>query len=290
MSSWLFRPRLLALGALALAVPAAIAAAVPGGPARAASPANAFVQTNLISNRTDQGAKVVDADLQNPWGLAFGPTTPLWSANNNKGNATLYSIAAGGKTAGKVGLTVGVPGGRASTSDGSSPTGQVFNPTSDFVVSSKSGKGAALFLFSSESGQITAWNPTADPISGGNSAAQLEYSSRTAVYKGLAIGSTKAGNFLYASNFHDGTVDVFNSAFKRVHLRGQFRDVFMPRNYAPFGIQEINGLLYVTYAQQNAQKHDDVAASATASSMSTPTTGSWCTASRPAARWTARGA
>jgi uncharacterized protein (TIGR03118 family) len=92
----------------------------------------------------------------------------------------------------------------------------------------------------------------------GASTATLEFSSKTAVYKGLAIATTAAGTFLYASNFHDGTVDVFNSHFQHVRLAGHFRDRFLPRGYAPFGIQEIGGFLYVTYALQDAARHDDV--------------------------------
>jgi uncharacterized protein (TIGR03118 family) len=202
---------------------------------------------------------VVDPGLQNPWGLAFGPTTPLWVADNNSGLATVYSINAGGTVAKKAPLTVTVPGGRVSTGDGSSPTGQVFNPTTGFVVTTSAGSGPADFIFSSESGQITAWNPMADPVTNGASTATLEFSSKTAVYKGLAIATTSQGTFLYASNFHDGTVDVFNSAFQHVRLAGNFRDRFLPRGYAPFGIQEIDGFLYVTYAQQDAARHDDVA-------------------------------
>jgi len=260
MSSRFLRPRSFAVGVLAVALPAAVAvAAIPGGSALASSAGNKFHQTNLISDRGDQGAQVVDPNLQNSWGLAFSPTSPLWVADNNSGVATLYSINVGGTTAAKVPLTVTLPGGRASTGDGSSPTGQVFNPTSGFVVTSKAGSGPGLFIFSAEAGQISAWNPVADPVVAGASTAQVEFSSRTAVYKGLAIASTRHGTFLYASNFHDGTVDVFNSRFHLVHLRGGFRDRRLPAGYAPFGIQEIRGFIYVTYALQNAAKHDDVA-------------------------------
>ena len=262
MSVRFSRPRSLAAGALAVAVPAAVAlaVAVPGGAALASGPGNEFHQTNLISDLTNQGAQVVDKDaLKNPWGLAFGPMTPLWAADNNSGLATLYSITPGGATASKVGLTVTVPGGRASTNDGSSPTGQVFNPTSGFVVTTPAGSGPGLFIFSSESGQITAWNPMADPVVKGASTATLKFSSPTAVYKGLTIATNDDGTFLYASNFHDGTVDVFNSQFQLTHLEGDFTDPRLPPGYAPFGIQNINGLIYVTYALQNAAKHDDVA-------------------------------
>jgi len=93
----------------------------------------------------------------------------------------------------------------------------------------------------------------------GHATAEVKFSSPTAVYKGLAIAKADGRDFLYASNFHDGTVDVFNARFKLVHLEGHFRDRNLPPGYAPFGIQELHGLLYVTYALQNAAKHDDVA-------------------------------
>lgn len=261
MRSRFSRPWSVTARVLAVAVPAAVAAAIaiPTGPALASGPGNDFHQTNLISDLSNQGAQVVDPNLQNSWGLAFSPTSPLWVADNNSGVATLYSINAGGTQAAKVPLTVTLPGGRASTGDGSSPTGQVFNPTTGFVVTTPAGSGPGLFIFSAEAGQISAWNPVANPVVNGASTATVEFSSPTAVYKGLTIATTDGGTFLYASNFHDGTVDVFNSGFQLVHLAGDFTDPRLPPGYAPFGIQNINGLIYVSYALQNAAKHDDVA-------------------------------
>ena len=245
----------------ASAVGLAMAAAVAAAPAGAASAApdshnhhagEEFRQTNLVSDRTDQGAMLVDPALKNPWGLALSATSPIWVSDNNAAVATLYSIGAGGASVTKVGLTVAVPGGRAG--DGPSPTGQVFNGGAGFVVTSATGSGPARFIFDSESGQITGWNPAA-----GATVAQLVFSSPTAVYKGLTIATSDAGTFLYASNFHDGTVDVFDSTFHQVQMPGGFTDRSIPKGYAPFGIQELNGLIYVTYAKQNAEKHDDVA-------------------------------
>lgn len=247
------------LGAGALSAAAVTAISLPAGAASHAVTGNDFHQTNLVSDLSNQGAALVDPTLQNPWGLALSATSPLWVSDNNSGLAPVYSIPPGGTSVTKVGLTVTVPGGRASTSDGSSPTGQVFNGTTGFVVTTAAGSGPAAFIFDSESGQITAWNPTADPVAAGASTATLEYSSPTAVYKGLAIAATDQGTFLYAANFNSGAVDVFNSSFQLVNLLGSFSDPRMPAGYAPFGIQEINGLLYVTYAKQDAAKHDDVA-------------------------------
>src|SRR6266581_2383579 len=195
MSSTLSRFRSFATGVLAVAVPSAL----PHGH----GPENEFRQTNLVSNLNTVGAQVVDPNLKNPWGLAFGPTTPLWVADNGTSIAGVYPVSPAGPTAQPSALNVTLP-----PAD-SAPTGQVFNPTGDFVVTSKTGMGPALFIFSSEGGQIIAWNPKADPIVNGASTAQTEVSSKTAVYKGLAIASTRFGTFLYASNFHDNRVDVF---------------------------------------------------------------------------------
>src|SRR6266487_1109073 len=255
MSSTLSRVRLFATGVLAVAVPAALAVSVaaPAASARTHGTHNEFRQTNLVSDLKTVGAQLVDPNLKNPWGLALGPTTPLWVADNGTSVATVYTVSPGGAMVSNFGLTVTLP-----PAD-SAPTGQVFNPTGDFVVTSKAGMGPALFIFSSEGWQIIAWNPKADPIVNGVSTAQTEFSSKTAVYKGLAIASTRFGTFLYASNFHDNRVDVFNTRFHRVHLFGDFRDRHLPDGYAPFGIRAINGFIYVTYALQNAEKHDDVA-------------------------------
>jgi uncharacterized protein (TIGR03118 family) len=139
----------LAAGLIAVAVPASAAAAAHG--ARPASDhGNEFRQTNLISDLSNQGAQVVDKNLLNSWGLASGPTTPLWVADNNAGVATIYTINDGGTMAANTGRVVTLPGGRASTNDGASPTGEVFNPTTGFVVTFKAGSGPALFIFSAE--------------------------------------------------------------------------------------------------------------------------------------------
>ena len=232
----------LAVGAVTVLSVGSVAAV----PASAAA-ANAFRRVNLITDSATlvPDASLVDPNLKNPWGLALGPATPLWVADNNAAAATLYNIPSGGLTASKVPLDVSIPGGRPATGDGPSPTGQVFNAGSGF--------GGSKFIFSSESGQITAWKPS-DGATG-----ELKYSSPTAVYKGLTIASGFEGTFLLATNFHDGTVDAFNTNFQKVDLFGGFRDPSIPAGYAPFGIQAINGFVYVTYAQQNDEKHDDVA-------------------------------
>jgi uncharacterized protein (TIGR03118 family) len=254
MSSRLPRFRTLAVGVLAIAIPAALAVApAASASGRSHGPQNEFRQTNLVSDISG-AAQLTDPNLKNAWGLAMGPTTPLWVADNGTSVSTLYTISPGGGMAQPFPLTVTLP------PMDSSPTGQVFNPTSGFVVSSKAGSGPALFIFSSEGGQVIAWSPKADPVMNGASTATVEYNSPVgAVFKGLAEASTRFGTFLYATDFHNGRVDVFDSRFHLVRLPGSFRDRHLPRGYAPFGIRAIDGLIYVTYAQQNAERHDDVA-------------------------------
>ena len=208
-----------------------------------------FHQTNLVSNLSTVGAQLVDPSLKNPWGLAAGPTTPVWVADNGTDVATIYPGAVNGSPIVKAGLAVAVPGG--------APTGQVFNPTADFVAGAAPAKSPARFILSTENGSIVAWNPAAPPNPQATTA-EVEYTNPTAVYKGLAIAATLNGSFLYASNFHDGTVDVFDAKFKKVASPGGFVDASLPAGYAPFGIQNLHGLIYVTYALQNAERHDDV--------------------------------
>jgi uncharacterized protein (TIGR03118 family) len=232
------------------ALSAGAASRAATGADSATMPHNEFIQTNLVSDRTDQGAQIVDPNLLNPWGLAFSATSPLWVANNNSDTATIYFVPAGGTSVTKAGLTVTMPGGRASTGDGPSPTGQVFNGSAGFTLTTATATSPAAFIFDSEGGQITGWS--------GKTGALVEFSSPTAVYKGLTIATTNAGTFLYAANFNAGTVDVFNSSWQQVQMLGDFHDPHLPADYAPFGIQEIDGLIYVTYAEQDAAKHDDV--------------------------------
>jgi uncharacterized protein (TIGR03118 family) len=205
---------------------------------------NEFRQTNLVSDLSTVGAQIVDQNLKNPWGLAASPTSPLWVADNNGNVATVYPGHVNGSPITGPVLTVPIPG--------DAPTGQVFNPTQGFKVNSPSGKQPAAFIFSSESGRITAWS-----MGDGTGPAHVKFTSSTAVYKGLAIWVGRHGALLYASNFHDGTVDVFNSRFHSVHLHDAFQDHRLPDGYAPFGIQQIHGRIYVSYAKQDVDKHDD---------------------------------
>jgi uncharacterized protein (TIGR03118 family) len=234
---------------LTLCLVTALVALAPAAGAAAAQPGNAYHQTNLVSDLPGM-AQLTDADLVNPWGLAFSPTSPAWVADNGTGKATLYRGFVNGSPIQKVPLVVSIPGG--------APTGQVFNPTSGFVVRSGDSSGPAVFIFDSEAGLVTGWNPGVPPPPP-STQAQVGASVPQAIYKGLAIASTTTGTFLYAANFHQARIDVFDSSFNLVHLSGSFQDPAIPPGFAPFNVQALGGLLYVTYAKQDAAAEDDVA-------------------------------
>jgi uncharacterized protein (TIGR03118 family) len=208
-----------------------------------------YAQRDLVSD-VDGMAEVHDASLVNAWGLAFGPTTPAWVADNGTDVSTLYSGAAGGTPVAKLPLTVSIPGG--------APTGAVFNGSTGFVVRSGMSAGPARFLFSSEAGTITGWNPAVPPPPP-STRAQTAVTVPGAIYKGLAIAETASGPQIYATDFHGGKVDVWDANFAPVRHPGAFQDAAIPRGYAPFGIQTVSGGIVVTYAQQDADAEDDVA-------------------------------
>src|SRR5438128_88262 len=197
-----------------------------------------YTQHNLVSDGAVP-ADLIDLSLVNAWGLVAGPTTPWWVANNGTATSTLYTVA--GPQVAKV-LTVPVQ---------NDPTGVVFNAGTGFVVNGS----PAHFLFASEDGTISGWvSPAVTP----HAVVVIDDSASGAVYKGLALASTSTGDFLYTSNFRAGTVDVFDSGFHPVHIPGGFTDSDLPEGYAPFGIRNIAGVIYVTYALQDTAKHDDV--------------------------------
>jgi uncharacterized protein (TIGR03118 family) len=220
-------------------------------------PSTSYVQTNLVSD-TPGMAQFTDPNLVNPWGIAYSPTTPgnpggpFWISDNNAGVSTIYN--GDGSTA-LPAVTIPPPAGSAAGALGT-PTGVVFNNTSGFVVSQNGTSGASTFIFATEDGTIAGWNQSVNA----SSAITVVDNSKNptaadgAVYKGLAM----AGNFIYAADFRHGTIDVFDQNFKPVTLTGNFTDPKIPAGFAPFDIQNIGGKLYVTYAEQDAAKHDDV--------------------------------
>jgi uncharacterized protein (TIGR03118 family) len=209
----------------------AAAAMLAAAPAASAQTIGRYDQTNLVSDQSGKG-QLVDKNLKNPWGLAFGPSTPAWVANNGKDNATLYAGAVNGSPVTQPALVVTVPDG---------PTGQVFNGGSGFMV----GSAPAHFLFSNEKGAIYGWSTGTD--------AQKVASASGANFKGLAI----MGDKLYATDFKNARVDVWDSSFKQVRKRGAFVDKQLPDRFAPFGIEAVGSRLIVTFAKQNKDGDDD---------------------------------
>ena len=214
-------------------------------PLFAAPVAAQYEQVNLVSDIPGRAANT-DPQLLNPWGVVNPPGGPLWVSDNNAGVSTLYQ---GNGT--KQSLVVIIPPPAGSTGS-ATPTGVVWN-TRGFVVSKGANSGVAAFIFDTEDGTISGWNPTVDPT---HAILKVDNSAKGAVYKGLALGSNSSGTFLYATNFHDGVVEMYDSTFAFVK---SFTDPTLPPGYAPFGVRNIDGNLYVTFALQNAAKHDDVA-------------------------------
>ncbi len=208
--------------------------------------AQQFKVTNLVSDGSVP-AVTVDLSLINPWGMSYAPTGPFWVSDNNAGVSTLYDGSGS-----KIGLTVNIPPPAGGSGSGT-PTGQVFNASSHaFQVTKGANTAAAVFLFATEDGTIAGWSPTVDGV---NAILAVDNSSEGAVYKGLAIAHTDHANFLYAANFRAGDVEMYNARFQLVKA---FTDPTVPAGYAPFNVQNLGGTLYVTFALQDAAKHDDV--------------------------------
>jgi len=186
-----------------------------------------------------------DPQLVNAWGLAARPTSPWWVADNGSDASTLYDSSGN-----KQSLAVTVGGG---------PTGEVSNPTTQFIVHSGTAAGPALFIWASEDGRIRGWNPNVPPPPPSTSSEiAVDNSAAGAVYKGLAIAVTGAGPLLYATDFHNGKVDVYDGSWSPVVIPGAFVDPKLPKHYAPFGIQAIGTRIFVTYGKQDATAHDEV--------------------------------
>lgn len=219
-----------------------------------------YKQTNLVSDGAVTAViPTPDASLKNPWGLTRSSTSPWWVANNGTGTSTLYDGTGTARP-----LVVTIPA--ASGTDPGVPTGAVFNGTPAFELAT--GK-PAVFLFVTEDGTVSGWNPGVD-----GTHAVVKATIPGAVYKGAAIASWHGSWFLYATNFAKGRIDVFDSTFKLLPMGGghnvnghhdgegdedhRFEDRRIPRGFSPFGIQDIGGDLYVTFAKRDPVTNDDV--------------------------------
>jgi len=198
----------------------------------------AYTNEVLVSNGATTAA-FTDPNLVNGWGIAFNPTAFVWVSAADSGKATLYD-----GTGKPQQLVVTVPGPNGAAGH---PTGIVFSGGMDFVVSNGTTNGPARFLFATEDGTIAGWAPNVDAT---NAVTAVDNSGEKAHYTGLALSGDGTTHLLYAANFHTGKVDVFDGTFKPTQVAGGFTDPKLPEGYAPFGIQAINGDIYVTYAKR----------------------------------------
>src|SRR5688572_10617248 len=216
----------------------------PPGPV----PQSTFISTAVVSNGSVAGT-IVDPNLVNPWGMAVAPGGPIWVANNATQTATAYDGA------GNLQLVVSLP---ASARGPASATGMVFNATIDFAISNGVVSAPAQFIFDGEGGTLMAWSQAVDPA---NAMIVYDDGAGGAVYKGLAIASNGIANLLYAADFHNGKVDVFDAQFQKTTVSGGFVDPQLPLGYAPFGIQAVQlegaTLIVVTYAQHTPDNLDE---------------------------------
>lgn len=237
---------------------------------------DAYVVTPLVSNVAGAAPKV-DGVLQNAWGIAFSPAgSPFWVNDNATGCSTLYD---GEGTKLSLQVVIPLPGNvipagacrpvfhnNPPNPAPAAPTGMVWNASAAFLVPGTTIPAA--FIFATEDGTLSAWagglNPANNAVIAVDNSAVPSVANH-AVYKGLASGVNKKGLFLFATNFRSGRIDVFgpsggaNGRYMSTTTDGGFMDPHMPAGFAPFGIANIDGDLFVTYAQQDDQKHDDVA-------------------------------
>jgi uncharacterized protein (TIGR03118 family) len=230
-----------------ITVVAALVALVPASGAAGAvhrGGSNSYREAKLVADEAGE-ARHQDPNLVNAWGLAAGPMTPWWVADADANVSTIYSHLGVA-----VPLVVGVDGG---------PTGLVYNGGPGFVVSDGTDSGPSVFMFATEEGTIRGWNPEVPPPAFSDSTfVVVDRSGEDANYKGLAIASPYGGDRLYAADFHNARVDVFDAEFNPVDRPGAFEDPGIPAGFAPFGIQNIHGTLFVTYAKQDADAEDEV--------------------------------
>jgi uncharacterized protein (TIGR03118 family) len=208
-----------------------------------------YVQTNLVSDNALPGTRT-DANLVNGWGLAHGAKGPWWVSAAEQGVSIAYD-GAGASAA----PNITIPPAAGDTE--ANPTGAAANDSKAFAISSGGKTAPSLYLFVTENGTISGWNPAVDST---NAILTVDNSKVGAIYKGGAIGVRKDRHFFFAADFHNARVDVFDAKFKPVTLKaGAFTNSHLPPGYAPFNITNIGGRLYVTYALQDADAHDDVA-------------------------------
>ncbi|HXS35337.1 MAG TPA: TIGR03118 family protein [Flavipsychrobacter sp.] len=204
---------------------------------------HSYEQVTLVSDVSGFGASRTDPNLLNPWGIAIAPNGAFWIATNHSGSALIYN-----KKGNQVHMPVDIP--LNGVAHGASPTGIVFNNTEGFIIPSVHERSR--FIFVTEDGIVTAW------ASGDSTIKVVDRSASGTVYKGLALVNDGSESHLYATDFHNAKIDVYDEKFHLV-TGITFSDPGIPTGFAPFNIQYIDGKLYVTYAKQKPDKMDDLA-------------------------------
>jgi len=219
----------------------------------ASARADTYSWTNFQSDIAGV-AQHTDPNLVNPWGMAVSSSSngTIWVSDNGTGVSTLYRQNGTANP-----LVVQIPT-AARNRDVGNPTGQVRNTTSFFQVTKNGNSAPAFFIFVSEDGSISGWNPTLD---GTHAIIAVDNGTNRgvnrAIYKGATLGVASGHNFLYATDFHTGKVHTFDENFNQVNPNG-FTDPNLPAGYGPFGIRNFNNEIFVTYAKQDAKREDDV--------------------------------
>jgi uncharacterized protein (TIGR03118 family) len=236
-------PIRLSLIRWAMILPVSAALALP-------AMAQHYKQTNLNADQAGV-ATLTDPNLVNPWGMSRSSGSPWWVSDNGTGLTTLYDGTGAAKS-----LVVTIPTGNADLSATGTPTGTAFNSASPgFALAT--GEPAA-FLFVTEDGTISGWNPGVSATS-----AVIKVNTKSeSVFKGMTLASMESDGavawFMYVADFRKGRVAVYDSSFHHVEMDDAFRDDSIPDGFAPFNIMNIGGDLYVTFAKQDAAKHDEV--------------------------------
>lgn len=204
---------------------------LPSGGDRAVA---SYIQKNLVSDTASNHATKLDSTLVNAWGIAINPNGIFWINANGTGLSEVYDMNGVPKRP-----PVTVP----------FPSGIVFNNTADFIIPATS--EVSKFIFASEDGKLYAWS------SGDSARTVVDRSTAKSVYKGIELANDGSANFLFATDFHNGKIDVFDKSFNLVASK-PFTDPTLPTGFAPFNIRLIDDVLYVTYAKQLApDNHDD---------------------------------
>jgi uncharacterized protein (TIGR03118 family) len=232
------------IAAIAVAVLTASCGGGGGSSGMTMAAGMAYAATGLVADTAaanPYNATKVDPNLVNAWGVAFNPQGFAWVADEGTSVSTLYDGNGAPQT-----LVVTLPAGTAGAAH---PTGIVFNPTGAFAITQGANAATSLFIFAGLAGTISGWAPSVNATA---AVTVIDRAAAHSAYTGLALATGANGPRLYAADFANGEVDVYDGTFAPVVLpAGAFQDANLPGGYAPFGIQAIGNTIVVTYAKRD---------------------------------------